>query len=79
VDPAASGSLWKTRHTELFEHFVYATGDLADIVEGDAGHGVEVNAKFVGAIEVGVAHRPGVEIDTAQVYRPNNVRHVEGA
>ena len=79
MDPAASGSLWETGQTELFEHFVYAAGDPADIVEGDARHRVEVNAKFVRAIEIGVAHWPRVEIDTAQVYRPNNVRNIKRA
>ncbi len=79
MDPATAGSLWKSRYSELFEDIVDAAGDPADIVEGHVGHRVEVNAQFVGAIEIGVAHRPRVEIDTAQVDGPNNVRHVKGA
>ena len=79
MDPATAGSLWEPGYTELFEDIVDAAGDLADIVEGHPGHRVEVDTQFVGAIEIGVANRPRVEIDAAQVNRPNNVRHVQGA
>jgi hypothetical protein len=79
VDPSATGSLWETRHTKLVEDLVHTTSDPTDVVESHPWHRVKVDTKFVGTIEIGIAHWPRVEIDTTEVHRPNDVRDVEGA
>ena len=42
------------------------------------GRRVEVDAQLVGMVEVGAPRRPRVEVDHAEVHRPDQVRGVVG-
>ena len=52
-------TIWATSHTVCPRH---------------AGSGVQVDAQFVGVIEIILAHRMGVQIDVAQVGDPHQLR-----
>ena len=45
---------------------------------GMLGLRVEVDAQLVGVVEVAAADRPRVEVDVAEVRRPDQVRGVDG-
>jgi hypothetical protein len=54
----------------LFEERFHFEGDGADVGPLDAGAGVEIDAEFVGVIEVGGADGVRVELDAAEVDDP---------
>ena len=45
-------------------------GDAANIVPTDAGNRIEIDAQFVGMIEIAGAHRVRVQFDAAKVHDP---------
>ena len=71
--------MWKPRDPDVFGQAVRpwssstsrATSATSTICRhGDPGHRIEVDAQFVGVIEVVGQHRMRVEVDAAQVDRP---------
>jgi L-alanine-DL-glutamate epimerase-like enolase superfamily enzyme len=43
------------------------------------GLGIEIDAQLVGMLEILATHRPGIEVQAAEVDRPDEVRHVNRA
>ena len=56
------------------EDFTHNERDLTDDIEPNAGGGIKVDAEFIGVIDVISADGPGIEVDTAEVHRPDQVR-----
>ena len=52
--------------------------DAAHVVPSDAGRRIEVDAQLVGVVEVLAPGGPRVEVDDAEVDRPDEVRGVVG-
>ncbi len=71
VEAARSGRLGPGRQAVILEHLPGDERDLDDLAPIHAGHRVQVDAQFVGVVEVVGAHRVGVEVDTTQVDRPD--------
>ena len=70
VHAAGTGGLYEGRKAVLFEEGFDLQGDTADVVPGDAGNGVEVDAEFVGMVEVGGADWMRMEFHAAEVDDP---------
>ena len=77
--------MWKPREPEVlghadqpvvFEHLARDQRDVEDLAPVDPGHRVEVDAQFVGVVEIVGPHRVRVEIDAAEVDRPDQPRRV---
>ena len=58
------------------EQGAYLDGRLLHHGERDTGRGVEVDAQLVRVVRVGSPVRPGVEPETAEVGRPQDVGDV---
>ena len=73
VQAGPSGGLGPADRPELVEHLVRHLGGATDPVERALRHGVEVDAPLVGALGVGPAAVPGVELDGRHLDRPDDV------
>ena len=60
----------------VLEHLAGHLRDVEDLPPRHAGHRVEVDAEFVGVVEVVGEHRMRVEVDAAQVDRPRQAGRV---
>src|SRR5262249_14553721 len=65
VYPSRARSLRPANETVIGEYVACDEGALANGFPGYAGHGVEVDAKLVGMLEVVGADRVGVQVDAA--------------
>ena len=79
VDAARPRRLREPDERVLLEHGARLEGHTSHRVEGNAGLGVEVDAKLVRVIGVAPSHRPRVEVEASQVDRPQDVGHVHRA
>ncbi len=70
VDAAGAGGFGPSLEADLGEEGLDLEGDAADVVPADAWAGVEIDAEFVGVVEVGGADGVGVELDAAEVDDP---------
>ncbi len=71
VDAAGAGGFGPSLEADLGEKGLDFEGDAADVVPLDAGAGVEIDAEFVGVVEVGGADGVRVELDAAEVDDPS--------
>ncbi len=78
VDPARARRLGPAAQAVVLQDVPHDHRDPAHVVPRGLGRGVEIDAQLVGAVEVGAARRPRVEVDHAQVDRPREVRRVLG-
>ncbi len=76
VHAARSGGLRPAAEAVLIENVAHGEGHDADVLEGDAGRRVEIDAKLVGVVEVVRAHRVRVQVDAAEVHDPEELRRV---
>ena len=74
VDAPRARGLGVPAEAHLLQHLAHHQGDPADVGERHLGLGVEVDAQLVGMIGVAAAHRPGVDVDAAEVHRPEQGR-----
>ena len=76
VHAAAARGLREARVAELVQQRPRLGGDPHGVGEVGARLRVEVDAQLVGMVDVGVAHRPGVERDRPHLRRPADDRHL---
>jgi len=82
VQASVAGGLDEADQPELFEQRPHVVGHCLGHGEGRAGLRVEIDAQFVGMLEVRRADRPRVEAEAAEVHGPqqmSEVSHDEGA
>ena len=72
--PRLPRRLGEAGHAELVEQLAGDAGDPHGVGEGRARLRVEVDAQLVGVVDVGAAHRPGVEGQRAHVRAPHGHR-----
>ncbi len=77
--PAAGGLGEAAQAAELVEDGAQFQGGARRVVVVGAGLRVEVDAQFVGAVDVGAAHRPGVEGEGAVLGGPQHRGLLGGA
>ena len=78
VQAAAAGGLGEAPQPELVEGGPHLAGRLPDLVEDDAGLGVEVDAQLVGVIGVRGPAGPDVEAQAPGVGGPHHMGDVGG-
>ena len=76
VEAARPGRLRPRGQPVVLEHLAGHQRDVDDLPPGHPGHRVEVDAQFVGMVEVVGEHRMRVEVDAAQVDRPGQAGRV---
>src|SRR5690606_37311464 len=79
VQAPAAGGLGPAAQTVLVEHGAQFVGGADGVVVVGAGLRVEVEAQFVGVVDVVPAHRPGVEGERAVLGRPHHGALLGGA
>ena len=70
VDAARSRRLRPADEPEVGERGLHDARDLAQLVPGDAGHRIEIDAQLVGVIEILGAHRVRVQLEAGEVGHP---------
>ncbi len=76
VDPARARRLRPADQPDGFERLPGREGDLANVGPRHAGHGVEIDPKLVGVIEILGTDRVRVEVDAAEVHDPGKARGI---
>ena len=71
VESAGARRLGPRRQPVLFENLPHQQGDVDDLLPGHPGHRVEVDAQFIGVIQIRRPDRMRIEVDAAQVHRPH--------
>src|SRR5919107_2729339 len=71
MDAASPGGLGPADEAGLVEHLAQYRGDGDGVGEVGAGLRVEVDPQLVGVVGVGTADRPRVEVERAEVRRPD--------
>lgn len=84
MQAAAAGGLGETAQAaELVEDGAQFVGGADGVVEVGAGLRVEVDAEFVGAVDVGAPHRPGWKVRVpywaAHTTAASSVGHISSA
>jgi DNA ligase D-like protein (predicted polymerase) len=64
---------WPPHQPELVEEVLGAGCRLANVAEVESLRGVEVESELIGMIDVVRAHRPGMKVETAQLYEANDI------
>ena len=70
VHAARARRLRPADEAEVVERRAHDAGDLADLRPLDAGHRIEIDAQFVGMIEIVGAHRMRVQLEAGEVRHP---------
>ena len=78
VDATRARGLRIADQSVLLEDVLDAHRHLADRVPAHPGHRVKIDPELVRTVEVGPAHRVRVEVDDAEVDRPDQMRRVVG-
>ena len=76
VHPARAGRLGPAEETNPLEHRLHLRGDAADGAELHPGLRIQVHPQLVRVVHVAPADRPGVEVEAAEVCRPDDMGHV---
>ncbi len=79
VDAARAGGLGEALQIVLGQDLANDHRHPADVVPRGLRRRIEVDAQLVRVVEVGAAHRPGVEVDHPEVHRPDQMGGVVGA
>ena len=70
VDAAGAGGLGPRDEAMILEDLVGNEGHVADVLPGNAGAGVEIDAELVRVVEIGGADGVGMKLDAAEVDDP---------
>ncbi|MFZ0296739.1 MAG: hypothetical protein WAM13_00170 [Candidatus Sulfotelmatobacter sp.] len=70
VHAARAAGFRPTTKANLIEKTLHFKRDAANIVPTDAGNRIQIDAQFIGMIEIAGAHRMRVQFDAAKVHNP---------
>ena len=70
VHAARAAGFRPASKADLIEKALHFKGHAANIIPADAGNWIEIDAQFVGMIEICGAHRMRVQFDAAKVHNP---------
>src|SRR4029453_11074458 len=79
VDAARAGGLGPANQPETLEHRLHLGGDATHRRELDPRLRIEVHAELVRVVHVAPSYSPRVQVEAAQIHRPDEVRHVHRA
>jgi len=71
VHAARAAGFRPATKADLIEKTLHLKCNTANIVPTDAGNRIEIDAQFVGMIEIAGAHRMRVQFDAAKVHNPD--------